>query len=369
MSKPALAEAPFRGAARAAAYVEEPSAKQQRPAPLPVEPAEVVVVEPEIAPELLDADVDLGALSLVEVPQVATSGVRGLLAKAGIKLAPSTAERERLAEAERLHRSEETIRRATWSRAVGILVANRKGGVGKTPTSVIVGGLLAYIRGGSVAIMEVSDDPGTLTFRTEGAPVMGIGDLVRDADSIGSAGQLAGYTAPQTSYASVIGSIGSRAQLTGGDVRRVAEVLDRHYLIRVMDSGNQPSSSAFEGAVETADALVIPVLNSADVVLEAVALLQQLRASGPKGRALADTATVIRLTDGRPENPQLVEHLTRLIYEQNVANAFTIPYDPHIAERGPITIAKLSPATRAAFTAATAGIIRTLQDRPLDHDQ
>jgi MinD-like ATPase involved in chromosome partitioning or flagellar assembly len=322
---------------------------------------------------VLDSDLvakdDLGSLSLTERPDVARTGVRGLLARTGVKLGPSKVERGQLATADRLRRDEETIRQATWSRAVGILVANRKGGVGKTPTAVIVGGLLASIRGGSVAIMEVSDDPGTLTFRTEGAPTRGMGELLNDADTISSAGQLAGYTAPQTSFASVIGTIRARPQLTGKDVRRVTQVLDQHYQIRVMDSGNQPSSSAFEGAVQTADALVIPVLNSADVVLEAVALLEQLRASGNKGRALADGATVIRLTDGRPENPQLIEHLTRLIYDQNVANAFTIPYDAHIAERGPITIAKLNPATRAAFTAATAGIIRNLQDRPLDRNQ
>lgn len=375
MSKPALIEAPFQGAARAAAYIEDTTrpALIGPPLPTPVAaPVQVAELEANLestGPGEQEDEVDLGQLSLAERPRRASTGVRGLLARTGIHLRPSAAEQRRLDEAERLRRDEDTIRQATWPRAVSILVANRKGGVGKTPTAVIVGGLLANIRGGSVAVIEVADDPGTLTFRTEGNPTKGVGELVRDAGTIASAGQLSAYTAPQSSYASVIGTVGVRPQLVAQDVRAVAEVIDRHYGIRVMDSGNQPSSSAFEGAVATADTLVIPVLNSADVVLEAIALLEQLRASGQKGRTLADNAAILRLTDGRPESSRLLERLSQLIEDQQVANVFSIPCDPHIAERGPITLAHLAPGTRAAFTTATAGIVRTLQNRPLHPQQ
>ena len=101
-----------------------------------------------------------------------------------------------------------------------MLVANRKGGVGKTPTSLILGGVLGSIRGGSVAVVEVTDDPGALGYRAEGQPQRGLGELVRDRDEIHSAGQLAGYTAPQTSFASVVASVGPRRELTGEDVAR-----------------------------------------------------------------------------------------------------------------------------------------------------
>ena len=95
--------------------------------------------------------------------------------------------------------------------------------------------------------------------------------------------------------------------------RDVAAVVDEFYGIRVMDSGNQPSSSAFQGAIETADALVVPVMNAGDAVLEAVALLDELRAAGGKAAALAANAIIIRLTDGRPEHPQVVERVNRII--------------------------------------------------------
>lgn len=365
---------PFAGAARAEQYVEIDQTTERpirfhlpepepEPEPTPPEPAEAPVAE------LAPAIDDFGQLATVDAPAVATSGIRGLVAKTGIKVAPSRAEADRLAMAQALRRDEDTIRQATWTRAVSILVANRKGGVGKTPTAVIVGGILASIRGGSVAVMEVSDDPGTLTFRTEGTPSHGIGELVRDSHLIRSAGQLAGYTAPQTSFASVIGTVGPRPSLTADDVVNVARVVDEYYTIRVMDSGNQPSSSAFEGATATADAIVIPVLNSADVILEAVALIDQLRASGPRGAWLADRAIIIRLTDGRPEQPALMDRLTQLLEAQHVAGIYSVPCDAHIAERGPITVAKLAPVTRTAFVAATAGVVRTLQIHPLSNQQ
>jgi MinD-like ATPase involved in chromosome partitioning or flagellar assembly len=209
----------------------------------------------------------------------------------------------------------------------------------------------------------VSDDPGSLTFRAEGSPQLGLGQLVRDDATIQSAGQLAGYTAPQTSFASVIGSVGERERLGRDDVVAVSAVVDEYYSIRVMDSGNQTSSSAFEGAVATADALVIPVLNAADSVLEALALLDGLRAAGGHSALLAERAVILRLTDGRPEHPQVMERLDRILAGAGAAHVFAVPYDAHIAERGQITVSQLAPATYRTIASACAAIVQSLQNR------
>ena len=328
--------------------------------PIPAAPPSAPATEiPETI--FLDPVADLSVASTIQKQPVATQGVRGMLSKLGIKVEPGARERAMLDAAEALRRDEEVIRQATWPGPRAILVGNKKGGTGKTPVALIVGGVLAAVRGGSVAIMEVSDDPGALTFRAEGNPSLGIGELVRDVERITNAGQLAGYTAPQTSFASVIGTVGRRPRLTREDVVAAAGVIDEFYSIRVMDSGNQPSSSAFEGAVETADALVVPVLNAGDAVLEAVAMVEELRASGERGAQLADNAIVIRLTDGRPEHPQVIERVNRIIDGMHVREVYHVPYDEHIAERGQITLSRLSPATRAAFTAATAGVVKALK--------
>ncbi|WIE56331.1 hypothetical protein [Curtobacterium sp. MCBD17_003] len=307
-----------------------------------------------------------GAAPPAAVSGMATKGFRGALASIGLPIKPSAAETAELAaaaEAEsRRARNETTIRQATWTRAVSILVNNPKGGTGKTPTSLLLGGVIASIRGGSTAIVEFSDDPGALSYRAEGNPRLGLGELVRDVASIKTAGQLHGYTAPQTSFANVIASTGRRERLTGEAVVAVSSVIDEFYGIRVMDTGNQPTSSAFRGAVSVADVLVIPVLNAGDSVLEAIQLLDELRDAGGQPAELADRAIAVRLTDGRPESETVREEVARLLHDAGVRSLHEIPYDEHIAARGQLTLGSLNPATRDAFAAAAAAVVRTLQE-------
>lgn len=357
----------FAGAQRAAQYIEaqQPGtvvaavpAEILEPAPTP---ADERVTDRSLDPSTLD-DTDLGVVATSDAPLVARKGARGVLSKLGVRVAPGAAESAQLELAANHERDQEVVRQATWTRAVSILIANPKGGTGKTPVALLLGGTLAAIRGGSVCVMEVSDDPGALTFRSEGRPDRGIGELVRDTETITSAGQLAGYTAPQSSYAAVIGSVGSRPRLDGDDVRAVADVVDDYFAIRVMDSGNQPSSSAFQAAVDVADVLVIPIFNAGDAALEAAALLDALKASGAKGAELAESAVVLRLKDGRPENPHVVERVDKILATYRLDKIHPIPYDEHIAERGQLTLAKLSPDTRRAFTAAAADVVQTLKN-------
>lgn len=299
------------------------------------------------------------------VPVRATRGFRGALARMGLPIGPGAAER---AERERLvliEDAERQIRQARWPRAaVGVLVANRKGGAGKTPTAVCLGGALASIRGGGVAIQEVADDPGTIAGRAEGSPLRGIGELMQEVGAIRSKGELESYTQPQTSHAHVIGSPRRRPGLTGEDVRSIAQVIDEYYSIRLMDSGNQMTSSAFIEAVRLADALVIPNPNAGDSTTDMVALFNELRAMSEHGRRLASTATILRIHDGRPEDPAVVERIDNIIEQlraeyPNVA-VVDVPYDEHLAGRGEITLASLARPTYEAFALAGASVVRAI---------
>ena len=352
------ADGAFAGAARAQHY-REPAAPEPERIDEPAPAAEQGTPPRPAHTDGLGAD--LGRIATHTAPPAAARGWRGHLSKLGLHVPPSNAETQAALAAEQRNENERVIRQTTWTRAVSILVANPKGGVGKTPTALILGGVLAAIRGGSVCVMEVSDDAGALTFRSEGTPNLGIGELVRDAAGVRSAGQLAGYTAPQTSFAAVLGTVGTRDQLTAHDVFALSVLVDDYYAIRIMDSGNQPSSSAFHGALETADLLVIPVLNAGDAALEALGLIAKLRATGGKAARIADRAIILRASDGRPENPNVIDKVDQAFAEAGITDIHTIPYDPHIAERGEITLDHLGPATRDAFTAAAAAAIRSLQ--------
>jgi cellulose biosynthesis protein BcsQ len=302
------------------------------------------------------------AAAALSDPGKATTGFRGAMARMGFPVGPGPEEIEaRRVAALRLD-AERIVRQATWTRAVSILVANPKGGEGKTPCSLGLAGVIASIRGGSTVVLEVSDDPGSLVDRAEGNPKLGLGELVRDIDQVKTAGQLHGYTAPQTSFADVIASIDSRPDLTGEDVVAVSKVIDEFYGIRVMDSGNQPTSSAFQGAVSVADVLVIPMTNAGDSAKQVLRLLKELRAAGGKPKRLAENAIALRITDDRPQLPHVRDEITRLLEAFGIASVFDIPYDAHIAARQQISLAELTPATRDAFTAAAAAVVTSLNN-------
>jgi len=297
----------------------------------------------------------------VPAPTVATRGLRGALSRIGLRMPPGAIEAAELAAAASLARHEQTIRQTTWLRAVAILVANPKGGVGKTPAALLLGGTLAAVRGGSVAVVEVTDDAGSLALRAEGTPPRGLAELLASVDDIRSAGQISGYTAPQTSFAAVIGSPRRRHRLDGRHVRALADVLDGYYGIRIMDSGNSTTSSAFVAAVDAADALVVPVVDAPDAAAAAAAMIETMRSAGGRSAELAESAVVLRMVDGRPTSPAAAASSRQILAASGLRQVIDIPFDDHIASNGPLSIASLSPATRAAFTAAAAAVISPIR--------
>ncbi len=320
------------------------------------EPTENPAEGEQDSPQSAAGPSDLRLRSRERPSDVPSLGWNKVLRSLGLKPKPSAAEQE----AAELGRSRSLIRLSTWPRSVGILVANPKGGVGKTPLSLLVAGVLANIRGGGTIVLEVSDDPGALAVRAEGPAAAGVAELLRDIDEIKGAGQLAGYVAQQTSYAAVIGTAGDRDALTGEDVKRMAALTDTYYPVRVMDSGNQPSSDAFHGAIEVTDALVIPVLDALPELNGAMQLLRHLHKLGGHAEALARSAIIVRMHDGRAEDPEVRSYADQLVETAGVGGVVHVPFDPHIAQRTTLSFGELKPATTAAITQLTAAIVAQL---------
>lgn len=268
------------------------------------------------------------------------------------------AQRRQEFEREQAHRRENNeaiIRQSEWVRPPGILIANKKGSAGKTPLAIALAAALSVVRGGSVAVQEVTDDPGALALRAEGSRQRGMERLIEEVESIQSAGQLAAYSAPQTSYASVFGTVGYRRALSGEDVARVASVIDTYYRMRVMDSGNVPSSAAFRAAVATADVLVLPTTISIDSVTEMVAVYEELvRSDDAHAHELAQRAIVVRTHDGRREREDVADQINQWTTRVNPRWVFDLPYDEHLAARDEITWAKLQRPTQDVLTVIAA---------------
>jgi hypothetical protein len=303
----------------------------------------------------------------------AAHGFRGLLNRVTggvLKLSPSTPEAEQRALVAAQDGFEALIRQSSWTRGVGLMVANKKGTAGKTPLAILVGGVLAAIRGGSVAILEFADEKGQLAYRSEGEPQLGMGELVSGISTVHTQSQLRGYSVTQTSFASVIGSTTRwRPPLTHQNVLEVSSIVDEYYTMRVMDTGNQYSSGPFSAALTLTDALVLPTMLAQDAVSEALELLEFLEYQGPDAARLARTAIVVMMTDGRPEFK--ASRLKQQFVDKGVEedHIYTVPYDAHIAERGALSLDKLAPPTRQALTAVAAGVVAQLNTNVFEKDQ
>ncbi len=248
------------------------------------------------------------------------------------------------------------IRQATWPRSVRIAVTNPKGGSGKTPTAVILGGLLAGIRGGSVAIWDAADAAGTLAGRTEGVAARCVSDIDADPDAYAAPSTVGMVAATQTSFADVLGSLRER-EFTADSITRVTGVLDRTYRISVADTGNVPHSPAFSQVIGLADILVVPTTLTADSVNKAIALLRRLQDT-PTG--LAQHAVVAVLHTRGPQTPGLAAQINAIFATAGVGAVVDIPFDPHIAAGTAISISLLNHESRVAWTRLAAATVANL---------
>lgn len=338
-------------------YVKMPAAEED--SALPGEPGSQY--EPESQGHVKKPVETIPVLTPAAPVPHATWGKRAAVAKWTFGLIrPSAGEAEQAYLA-----AEHRIRQCTWTRAVNVMVANCKGGVGKSPTSLLIGGALARVRGGSVAVIEACESRGTLTDRAQGDPSRGLAELLGGAygGQVNSAGTLSGYTSPQTSHAAVIGSIAPRREQTGQDVVTAREVLDRYYQITVTDTGNNHHASAFQAAVATADALVIPVQPTVDSFAGMLRTLDQIATYDPQGTWLVEHATALITHKSELEPPEIKVALEEAITSRGLRRA-EVPFDPEIRRGGEVAWERLSVTSQRAWTLAAAQVIETLHDAP-----
>ena len=239
----------FAGAQRRARYDERSTA----PAPTVGEREAVPVEEQAATPAVIGSvGAELEPFRAPAEQEATSSGWKAFLAKLGLGRAEPDA--DEVADRE----NERVIRQATWTRAMSVIVVNPKGASCKTPAAIITAGVLAQVRGGYVAAWEASEAPGDLADRAEGNPVRGLTELLAAASMVTSAGNLAGYTAPQTSHAAVIGTVSAREALSPRDVLTVRGLLDAYYHLTIADTANNVQSETFLTALDTADAVLVP---------------------------------------------------------------------------------------------------------------
>lgn len=240
--------------------------------------------------------------------------------------------------------NERVIRSANWPRAVRVLVANPKGGSGKTPTALLLGGAMARVRGGSVAVWDAADAPGTLHVVAQGTARRCVAEIAADPEGYAYPGTIAAVATTQTTGADALVSLSNR-EVDGPKVQRIQWTLDRTYRVQVADSGNVAHSSAYQQLVATADVLVIPTVIQQSQVDSALRLLHRLGSTD-----LVQRAVVAILHTGAPQTPGLAKDIDGLFTDAGISDIVHIPYDRHIAAGSTITYDRLSRPSQLAWT-------------------
>src|SRR5919206_3476513 len=169
-----------------------------------------------------------------------------------VNLGPSRAD---LAERELVERARA---RVTGCRRIAVM--SRKGGVGKTTTTLELGHTFAAHRGDRVIALDGNADAGSLAYRVRRETTATITDLLRDRDSIARYADIRAYTSQAATRLEVVAADDDPSiteALREQDFYSVVDLLEHHYNLVLLDTGTGVLESAAKGIVQLADQLVV----------------------------------------------------------------------------------------------------------------
>ncbi len=264
-------------------------------------------------------------------------------------------------DAVRIHRALEhrvSVRLGERTRYVPVL--SRKGGVGKTTVTTLLGMALADIREDRIIAMDANPDRGTLSDRSPGKAEFTARQLVQNRFMVDSFAQLSSYVARDGSRLHVLASDTDPAiaqAFDDADYRAVTDILGRYYSIVLTDSGTGMVHSVMKGTLEKADAVVLVSGGSVDEARLASETLSWLEAHG-RHDLVEKAIVVVNMSSGNRTDvnvQEIEEH-----FRSRVSTVVRIPYDRHLAEGSRVDLSKLQPKTREAVVELAALVVDQL---------
>ncbi|GAA3944521.1 AAA family ATPase [Microbacterium soli] len=240
-------------------------------------------------------------------------------------------------------------------------VLSRKGGVGKTTVTVLLGMALADAREDRVIAVDANPDRGTLAERVGGSHTRSVRDLVRAQHDIRGFHDISALVARDHTRLDVLASDADpRVSEAFGDAdyRDVAAVAAQYYSLVLTDSGTGIVHSVMGATLDLADRIIVVSGLSVDEARLASETLTWLESNGYAQLARDAIVVLNQSTPGMPlvRLGELESH-----FSTRAAQVLRIPYDPQIAGGGPIHYAGLRPETRLAAREIAAALVEGLR--------
>jgi MinD-like ATPase involved in chromosome partitioning or flagellar assembly len=242
-------------------------------------------------------------------------------------------------------------------------ILTRKGGVGKTTITALLGMALASVRDGRVIAVDANPDRGTLSERVARQTRATVRDVVNRAPSIQGFTDLSPLVSRDETRLDILASdtdpMLSEA-FDEDDYNIVADLAARFYSIVLTDCGTGIVHSVMRATLQRADTLVIVSGGSVDEARLASETLTWLEANG-YGESVRESIVAINTATQGTNLVKLDE--IEAHFASRVRRIVRIPYDEHLASGSVISWKDLRPLTRQAARELAALVVEGLQTR------
>ncbi|WP_405132971.1 MinD/ParA family protein [Nocardia sp. NBC_01388] len=238
-----------------------------------------------------------------------------------------------------------------------VLIANPKGGSGKTPAAVLLSALFGRHRGGRVVAWDAHEACGSLAARAACCPSEHtVWDVLAHARELCTANADASGLARFLQRQPTLDEILASDQSPGGSVcigreecAAILAVLRRHREMVVIDTGNNDRAQGFRWAVANATQLVVPIIGRRDVIVSALRLLDGIAEDGHEDLA---ARAVIVLCGAGPAQDKIVGTLA----SAGITRVVPVPFDPVLAGGERIVVTRMGRGSVRAWTEVAATV-------------
>jgi len=242
-----------------------------------------------------------------------------------------------------------------------IPVLSRKGGVGKTTVTTLLGMALADAREDRVIAVDANPDRGTLSERIGRSSGKTVRDLVRAHADVRGFNDISEIVARDHTRLDVIASDTDphvSEAFSDTDYEAVADVAAHFYSLVLTDTGTGIVHSVMGATLGRADQIIVVAGLSVDEARLASETLTWLESNG-----YADVvrSAVVVINTARPGAPLVQADEIESHFGSRVAHVVRVPYDAHIASGSAIVFRDLQPATRAAARELAAIVVESLR--------